>query len=824
MERLTLFAEVLLPISLPGTFTYRVPFVLNDQAKVLHRVIVPFGNKRITTGIIISLHEQAPVGYEAKYIEEVIDDFPLINQFQIDFWFWIAKYYMCHQGEVMSAALPSGLKLHGETIIVLNKLPDELSMAELSQKETETLYHLNDKARIKLSDLPKLLGIKTIYPIIKSLWHQGFIRLEDEIKEKFKPLEVEMIHLNKMLMDNESINKAMDRLQKAPKQLDLLLAWLDLSGFLRNEILPVTKTALLKKSGANSNLLQQLVKKEVFEIEKKQVSRLQSAKASFTQMPEFSAHQNDALEKIQKSFQENRTVLLHGVTSSGKTEIYIKLIEECLANGKQALYLLPEIALTAQIILRLQAYFGDKVQVYHSRFSENERAEVWRLVNSRKEEPCLILGARSALFLPFSNLGLVIVDEEHESTFKQMDPAPRYNGRDAAIKLATMFDAKVILGSATPSLESFYNASQGKYELISLTERFGNALMPDILVNDLKIDKKKKQMLGVFSPFLLRAVETTKKEDRQSILFQNRRGFSPLLECDDCGWTPECKHCDISLTYHKRLNQLRCHYCGYNINVPPACIECGSTNLKTKGFGTEKIEEDLQGFFPELSIQRLDLDTTRSKYAYHNIIDAFHHRKIDVLVGTQMVTKGLDFDAVDLVGILNADAMLNYPDFRASERAFQLMQQVAGRAGRRERAGKVIIQTHQPDHKVINFIVDNDYNGFYKSELKEREEFLYPPFVKLIILYIKHKDAENVAFSAVHLATDLKQMFGNLILGPEEPPVARLRNMYIRRIMIKIKPDFSLSKVKNAIQNTINNFNKNKLNAGVRVVIDVDPA
>lgn len=824
MDRVTLFADVLLPISLKGSFTYRVPFALNEVIKPLVRVIVPFGNKRIATGVVLNVHDKPPQKVEARYIDEILDEVPLVTEHQVKFWQWMAAYYVCAEGEVLSVALPSGLKLQGETNIMLNTDLTELSTEGLSEREISLLYHLDQHQKIRLADLPQLLSIKTVYPIVKKLWHEGLIRLEDEVKERFKPMQVDVITLHESFLTEIELGNLIEKLQKAPKQLDILLAWLELSGYLQKESRQVLKSELLAKSGSNLQALQQLIKKKIIDSEKIQVSRLKSSERTKDIMPVLSEIQQKAHDEILNGFAEQKTCLLHGVTSSGKTEIYIRLIEKVIDEGKQSLYLLPEIALTAQIIVRLQAYFGDKVQVYHSKFSENERAEVWRLLIEKKNQPILILGARSSIFLPFSNLGLIIVDEDHENSYKQQDPAPRYHARDAAIMLAHQFKANCLLGSATPAIESFYNAMQGKYKLVELHERFGNALVPDVLINDLRTDKKKKQMQGVFSKLMLDELKNTLQNKRQSILFQNRRGFSPSLECDDCGSTPECIHCDISLTYHKRLNQLRCHYCGYNINVPQACKECGSTSLKTIGFGTEKIEEDLQAFLPEANIQRLDLDTTRSKYAYYQILEAFEHRKIDVLVGTQMVTKGLDFDAVDLVGVMNADAMINYPDFRASERAFQLMLQVAGRAGRRDRPGKVVIQTHQPQHKIFNFIIAQDYKGFYQSEIEERKQFNYPPFVKLIIFTIKHKEAEMAAYSANHLSIELRKFFGEHILGPEEPPVARVRNLFLRKIILKIPPKFSIHKVKNVVEQQVQLFNTDKRFKGARAIADVDPA
>lgn len=823
MQRITLFADVLLPVAIKGLFTYRVPFALNEAVAPLKRVIVPFGNKRISTGIIIRVHENPPSQHEAKYIEEILDEHPLVIDKQILFWNWLSEYYLCSTGEVMGAALPSSLKLQGETSIILHQDIADLSAEDFSIKEYTLLQHLANHQKIKLSEVSKLLGVKTIYPIIKNLWRKGLIKLEDEVKEKFKPLEVEFVWLNKEFESDEQMADLLDKLEKAPKQLDIVMSWLSLSGYLQRNTKEVLKTALIKKAGANVQAFQQLVKKKILRIEKKEISRLQRKDALYDTMPELNAAQSKAYDEINAAFQESKVVLLHGVTSSGKTEIYIRLIDEQLKAGRQVLYLLPEIALTAQIILRLQAHFGPKVLIYHSKFSENERAEVWRTMVEKADEPLLILGARSSLFLPFTRAGLVIVDEEHETSYKQQDPAPRYHARDAAIKLASMFKAKCILGSATPSLESYYNAETGKYALVELKERFGNAMMPDIIINDLRVDKKKKMMSGVFSKLMLEELRLTKSRERQSILFQNRRGYSPILECDDCGWTTDCVHCDISLTYHKRLNQLRCHYCGYSINLPPACKSCGSTSLKTKGFGTEKIEEDLLSFIPEMNTQRFDLDTTRSKYAYHQIIEAFEQKKIDVMIGTQMVTKGLDFDAVDLVGIMNADSMINFPDFRATERALQLMLQVAGRAGRRDVPGKVIIQTHQPQHKLFHHIVQHDYEGFYQSEIGERKQFSYPPFTKLIIFTVKHKEAEQTAFSAQKFAEALKAHFGILVLGPEEPPVSRLRNLFIRKIILKIPLNYSLHKVKLVITDLVQKFHLEKIHKGARVFADVDP-
>ena len=824
MERKTVFADVIVPLALPRLFTYRVPQLLAPFIQPLQRVVVPFGKKKKYTAIVHSLHEQPPKGYEARYIEQLLEEDPGITAQQLKFWEWMSAYYLCHLGEVMQAALPAGLKLSSETVIRSIGNFEEIDSSDLSDREYLILEALDKAKELSVKDVENIAGIKTVYPIIRGMMQKRLIAAEEEVKDLFRQRTETLVHLHPIYQGEDALHGLLDQLKRAPKQQELILAFLSLNPGRTHDFPAMRKKELLNKAGNAAAAVIQLVKKGVFQLEDVPVSRL-SGTADDDAFITLSPAQKIALEQVQESFAEGKPALLHGLTGSGKTEIYIQLIEEQIAKKKQVLYMLPEIALTAQIINRLRKHFGRKVQVYHSRFSENERVEVWNAVSSADAEAgMIVLGARSSVFLPFRNLGLIIVDEEHESSFKQNEPAPRYHGRDAAIVLASLYKADVCLGSATPSMESYFNAQQGKYSLVKLEERFGGAVLPDVFINDLKEDTKKRRMKGIFSPALVKDMEESLKLNRQVILFQNRRGFAPMIECNNCHWVPHCVQCDISLTYHKAIHQLRCHYCGYSMNVPSTCNECASTDLRMKGFGTEKIEEEIGAIFPDASLARMDLDTTRSKYAYHKLIEDFEQQRIQVLIGTQMVTKGLDFDAVDLVAVLSADAMLNYPDFRAFERSFQLFSQVAGRAGRRQIPGRVLIQTWKPDHPVLKHVQEHDYAAFYKEELEERKRFFYPPFSRLIHITLKHDSTDPLDQAAEALASFLRQTFQTRILGPEYPPVARVRNLYQKRILMKIEPEASLKKVKEELMRQIDHFFKEFPLKNFRLVIDVDPA
>ena len=822
----THFVDVILPLAIPNAYTYRVPKGWEELMQVGQRVIVQFGkgNKQYSA-IVAKIHQQAPINYQAKYLESLLDENPILFPEQLRFWEWISTYYMAHLGEVMNSALPGGLRLASETRVLLH--PEyEAVVNELRDDEYLVVEALELRNVLDLSEISEILGVKHIQPKVKSLIEKKAVITEEEIKQRYKPKMVDYVRLTDKASDEAKMKVIFDDLERAPRQLEMLMTYLQLSQHYSQKPKEVKKLQLQKAVNASASLLNELVKKEVFEVYQVEAGRLEAGQVS-THQKDLSEAQEEAMDSIKTHWQEKDVVLLHGVTSSGKTEVYIKLIQEALDRGEQVLYLLPEIALTTQIVLRLQAIFGDKVGVFHSRFNENERVEVWNNVLKFKagvfEDFQIILGARSALFLPFHKLGLIIVDEEHENTFKQYDPAPRYQARDAAIVLAMMQKAKVLLGSATPSVESYYNAQQGKYGLVELMKRHGNIQLPEILVADVKDATKKKKMKSHFSPMLLEMMEDSLEEGKQIILFQNRRGYSPILMCETCGNAPQCVNCDVSLTYHKFKKELNCHYCGHHRKLPATCPSCGDTNLRVKGFGTEKIEEELAIYLPEAKIARMDLDTTRAKKAYHQIITAFQEKEIDILVGTQMVTKGLDFEDVALVGVLNADNMLHFPDFRAFERSYQLMSQVSGRAGRKGKRGKVVIQSFNPDHQIIRQVIDHDFAGMYKNELIDRRNFHYPPFYRLIHLNLRHKNQQKLHQAAQVLARQLKGTFGKRVLGPEEPSIARIRNYYHQNIMLKLEKAASIPKSKQLLRELLQAFAQSEEGRSVRVVIDVDP-
>ena len=816
-DRKTFFVEVILPLSISKTYTYRVPQALNSSLEVGKRVIVQFGKSRIYTAIIFTITEEPPLLYEAKYIIEVLDEQPIVNRKQLQLWSWISEYYMCFIGEVMQAALPAALKLASETkILLLRDAPYD--KATLSDKEFLIVDALEIQPELKVSDIANLLGQKTVFPLLKGLLEKGVIHISEEISERFKPRLKAYLSLNPIYEEPENRKALFQVLERAPKQLDALLAYLKLS----KSDSKVLKSLVLEESGSGSSALKALIDKEILVQEDRVVSRLGAGAEEILANFSLSSSQQQAFDKIGEHFESKDVVLLHGITSSGKTQLYIRLIEQVLAAGEQVLYLLPEIALTAQMIERLRRYFGNKIGIYHSKFSDNERAEVWNKV--LKNEYDVVLGARSSVFLPFSKLGLIIVDEEHEASYKQFDPAPRYHARDTAIYLAQVHKAKVLLGSATPSLESYYNVEAGKYGLAELTERFGTAQLPQIEVVSITEESNKKTIQANFTSVLINEIKLAIENKEQVILFQNRRGYTPILLCRTCAYLPKCINCDVSLTYHKSTGKLHCHYCGYKQDTIARCPACGSTHIEQKGFGTERIEEDLQMILPELRISRMDLDTTRSKNSFQKLIGDFEDGKIDVLVGTQMVAKGLDFNNVTVIGIISADSLLNYPDFRAYERSFQLLSQVAGRAGRRDKVGKVIIQTYNPGHRVIEQVIKNDFEGMYRRELSERKTFLYPPLFRLIRLDIKHKDHTVLYEIAFRLAAELRATLGKRVLGPEEPLVGRIRNFYIKTVYIKVERNgISIARVKSFLASVLSNMETNKLNKGAFVQVDVDP-
>lgn len=821
-----------MPLPVSGTFTYRVPFELNDQVQEGVRAVVQFGARKIYTALVVRVHEIAPTDHIPKYILSILDETPIVTPVQRIFWDWLAGYYLCQPGEVMNAALPSAFKLASEYRVALNTLYHG-DLPGLNEKELALVEALHNRRSIAISEVSRIIDQQKIIPVIKSLIEKGIIVPEEELNDPYKPRREIFIRLSPgHAADGEELKLLFDRLEKrARKQLEIVMTFIRLSQFGLGKLLEVSRHELLKESKGSAAQLEILVRKGVFGSYEKLVSRFEkSGQESDSESIVLTGMQQDALAKIRESFQTRDVVLLHGVTSSGKTELYIKLIRDTIDRGKQVLFMLPEIALTTQIISRLRKYFGDRVGVYHSRFNVHERVEIWNAVLARSNgrltggrQYDIILGARSSLFLPFSNLGLVVVDEEHDQSFKQIDPAPRYHGRDAAIYLARLHGAKTLLGSATPSVESYFNAMQGKYGLTELSERYGNMEMPQIDIVNVRESLRQGLMKSHFSSVLLQQLEKALDHGEQAILFQNRRGFSLRLECEICNWMPSCKNCDVTLVYHKKSSQLRCHYCGYISRIPDMCPECHGVNIRMKGFGTEKVEEELGLIFPKARIARMDLDTTRSRHSLQQIIGDFEARKIDILVGTQMVTKGLDFDNVSLVCILNADNMLSYPDFRAAERSYQLMAQVSGRSGRRYKKGRVIIQTYNPGHLVIMDVVNNDYRAMFRQQLVERQKFRYPPYTRLVLLKLKHKDAELLTRAADELAKSLRKIFGKRILGPEFPVVSRIMNYYIKHIMFKIEREVSLATMKAKLLGEIDRFRKIPGFNAVRVLVDVDP-
>jgi len=821
------FIEVILPLSLPKTFTYRVSENEFAFIKKGMRVAVPFGKSKIYTALVIDLHREEPTLYVAKEIDQILDERPIVNELQINHWFWISSYYMCNIGDVYRGALPSALLLESETIISQNN-ETFVDAASLSDDEFLIYEALQSQSSLKIQNIIDIVNKKTVLPVIQKLINKNIISLQEEIQEEYKPKLVKYIRLHEQYQKEENLIVLLDSI-KSEKRKNLLLQYFQLQA---RERQPISVKQLTETAQTSVAIVKALVDKQIFEEYFIQEDRVNFENNKVENEFSLSVAQQTAFDEIVKSFEKKEVTLLHGVTSSGKTEIYTKLIENYIAHGKQVLYLLPEIALTTQLVSRLTKHFGNKVAVFHSKYSNNERVEVWHQVLNLSDKAQVVIGARSALFLPFNNLGLIIVDEEHEQTFKQQDPAPRYHARDAAIVLANFLNAtrangeqggaKVLLGSATPSIETYYNANSEKFGLVILKERFGKVPMPEIELVDLKDSYFRKKMKGHFSSTLIDEITQAFANNEQVILFQNRRGFSPVLECMTCGHVPQCPQCDVSLTYHKYRNQLRCHYCGYTMAKPSNCHVCSSVDLETKGFGTEQIELELAELFPQKNIKRMDQDTTRGKYSFEKIIDSFKNREIDVLVGTQMLAKGLDFDNVSLVGIMNADNMLYHPDFRAFERSFQMMTQVAGRSGRAEKRGKVIIQTYNPLHNIIQQVTNNDYEGMYKEQLYERKIYYYPPFYRLIKLTLKHRDFEKLKEGSFWLYQVLQQNLTIPVLGPEEPAIGRIRNEYIRTILIKIPGETSLQGTKKTIQKILNSFDLVSQYRTIKVTVNVD--
>lgn len=832
----TYFADVLLPLSVQGLFTYRVPQELNDKVCERIRVVVPFGKSKLYSGLILKLHETAPQQVNTKYVLDIIDEKPIVSEQQIKLWEWIAQYYMCSPGEVMAAALPSALKLASATKIQLNPAFDgDLSI--LTDKETKLIEALSYHTQMTVDEISKVIDIQKIIPIIKSLVDKDVIITDEEIRDPYRPKTEIYLSLASPFCDSEAeAMKLIDELgskKNTIKQQEVILSFLMEAQKVvehgKSYQATIKKNDFLKNTGLSQSRLKVLIEKNILVQNDVVTSRLEEFDSQVSAADiQLSKPQMEAMENIEKQFENHSTVLLHGITGSGKTEIYIKLIDKVLSQGKQVLYLLPEIALTSQIVNRLRRFFGDKVGVYHSRFNEYERVEIWNRVLQQgngsqiHDKYQLILGARSALLLPYSNLGLIIVDEEHDGSYKQSDPAPRYNARDCAVILAGIHKCKVLLGTATPSLESYYNAQQGKYGLVNLMHRYAESTLPEIWIVDIAKSQRQKKMQGHFSQFLIDSMGEALSKGEQIILFQNRRGYSLRLYCNTCQSMPTCVHCDVSLTYHKTSNLLKCHYCGYAIEVPKECPQCHSTDIEMRGFGTEKIEDSLAELFPDARIARMDLDTTRSKNAYQKIITDFEQHNTDILVGTQMVTKGLDFDRVSVVGILNADNLLSYPDFRSFEKAFQIMAQVSGRAGRKEVPGKVIIQTYQPTHPALQYVASNDYQSMYQQQMMERCQYHFPPQCRLIKLTLKHTNDQLVNDAANILASQLREAFPQRVLGPEWPLVSRIQNYYMKDFWIKLNKDKNLENNKLKLKNILHRFQCDMRFKSIRVVVNVD--
>ncbi|MFW5706995.1 MAG: replication restart helicase PriA [Bacteroidota bacterium] len=830
MEKQTLFADILLPLPLEGYFTYRVPGDLAEQIQVGVRAVVPFGARKIYSGLVRKVHHNPPARGQAKYILSVLDQVPVVNEKQFEFWEWIAEYYLCTAGEVMNAALPPAMKLASETRIVLN--PDFDGQTDhLNEREYLVAEALEIQKTLSLSEVSRITGMQRVFSLVSNLMDKGIILLKEELENPYRQKKEKYINLADEFQAEEKLKGVFDSVEKkAPRQLEVLIAWIRLSGRYHSVQREVAQKEIVSHVKNAQPAIDALVSKGVFVRTQKVVSRFDHA-ASTEEGIEFNPYQQQALEKIHESWKQKDCVLLHGVTSSGKTEIYIQLIKEVLERGEQALYLLPEIALTTQITRRIRNHFGERAGVYHSRFNEMERTEVWNnLVMGGIQTPGqkiiydLVVGPRSALFLPYKKLGLIIVDEEHETSYKQHDPAPRYQARDAAIWLARLHGAKILLGSATPSVESFYNAKAGKFGLVTLAKRHGGVQLPQVLVADIKKETREKKMKSHLSSLLFQHITEALEQNKQVILFKNRRGFSPYMECVQCNYIPSCKQCDVSLVYHKKINKLKCHYCGYSVTPHNQCPSCGSNDITLKGFGTEKIEDELPLLFPDATVSRMDLDTTRAKNAYQNIISDFEEKKIDILVGTQMVSKGLDFENVAVVGILSADSMLSFPDFRAHERAYQMMAQVSGRAGRKQQRGTVIIQAMDPWHAVIRQVIDNNYEEMFSNQILERRNFHYPPFYRLVSLTLMHTDPMKVNQAADYLANQLRKLLPkDHVLGPEYPVITRIKAQYMKNILVKLNRSKEFAVQKSLLAKMIRIYNQDKRWKGVRLKVNVDP-
>lgn len=817
------FANVILPLPISGSFTYSVPSIYEDEIEVGSRVLVQFGKKNYYTGIVELVHNNQPSGYEVKEIMMVLDAKPIVRHPQLKLWNWLAEYYLCSVGEVYKAAVPSGLKVESETYILLNSDYEYDENVNLTERMALIIQLLDRNGRMKISEIERETGFKNLGTLVNKMLEIGLVLIDERIVDKYRARKETLVRLNCDRNDNEALHGFFDIVKRARQQEKMLIAYLDLSAWMQSTTpKEVLKSDLLERSGASPAVLKGLVDKGILEIYKKEINRFTVDVSESAELPQLSNAQLAAYNSILDKWKENKVTLLRGVTGSGKTEIYSHLINDVLNLGQQVLYLVPEISLTTQLTSRLQKIFGKRLLIYHSKFSDNERVDVWKKLLST-HEPLIVLGVRSSVFLPFAKLGLVIVDEEHESSYKQYDPAPRYNARDAAIVLASMHGAATLLGSATPAVETYYKAKNGRFGLVELLERFDGIRMPEVKVVDMRDQRKRKECRGLYSNPLLVASRKALGEGKQVIMFQNRRGYAPMVECKECAWVPKCKNCDVSLVFHRNIRELRCHYCGYSMTLPNLCPVCGQDSVETYGYGTERIADDLNEIFNEYRVARMDLDTTRNKDAYEDIIEDFSSHKTDILVGTQMVTKGLDFERVRVVGVLNADSILNYPDFRSNERAFNMIEQVAGRAGRKNEVGEVYVQTTDPNNQIIEKVKTHDYEGYYDEQIDERQRFAYPPFTKIVNIYLKHKDERMVNSLAVNYVLELRKIFGNRVLGPEKPIVGRVANYYIQSIMLKMEANASMRKVKDLLRTVYERVSIDKNMRSAILYYDVDP-
>ena len=823
------FVDVILPLPLYSSYTYSIPENLQDDVQVGSRVLVQFGKKKYYTAIVEALHTNAPMGYEVKPVVSVLDPEPILRYPQLNFWKWLSDYYLCTPGEVYKAAIPTGLKPESETRITLNPdyEPDETNPFRLTDHQALVLMVMQDHKRLTMDELEAESGIKNIAKTVMPMLDAGILEIDERIAERYRPKKITVVSLNFPRHDQERLHECFDLVKRSRMQEKALLTYLDLSGWMNTtqKLKSITRQQLSDAAEVSPSVIKALVDKEIFKIDKKTINRFdaEEERNNTIHLPVLSDPQKKTLKEIDEGFKNQSIQLLHGVTGSGKTEIYMHLMARALEAGNQVLFLVPEISLTTQLSDRLRKVFGNRLLVYHSKFSDSERVDIWRRLLTTNE-PLVILGVRSSIFLPFSHLGLVVVDEEHESSFKQYDPNPRYNARDAALMLARMHGAKSLLGSATPAIETYFKALEGKYGLVKLMERYEGSVLPEVEIIDMKEMRKKKEVKGTLSYPLRERILSTMKDNRQVILFQNRRGFAPVVICEQCGWTPKCAHCDVSMVYHKNLGMLRCHYCGYATLLPPLCPACGQNGLKIFGYGTERIAEEIKDEFPEYNVARMDLDTTRNKDAYQNIIEDFARHYTDILIGTQMVSKGLDFGDVSTVGVINADTLLNFPDFRSNERAFNMLEQVAGRAGRRQDKGKVLIQTVNPKHEVLHHVKNHDYKGYYDNEIEERRKYAYPPFTKIINIFIRNKNPEMCDKAAIDFTMALRKVFGDRVLGPEKPYVSRIASYYIQSIMLKMEVGVSMKKVKDILRQIYTSISQTPEMKSSVIHYDVDPS